>query len=251
MNTIPSLSRLLDTKLLVEVVAGEVTSMDNMETITVSIPTDDYNQLASQDLEFGYLRPMIKALATKINRLGNVKAKALTLPKGEMAWLCTNGSIPVVLRIVRRKQPDRHQILIHALVQPILDPKVAAILKPLASRVDEKIHKNGIILSEAAPEEGEPIRLRCDFAIPDKRYEDTYKFLRKMYLNSAVDAIIIELQRVADGNPLYATLPEFCLSEGDNAMLIDSKVPLVVVYYHYEGKGIHMFRILATAQPTK
>jgi len=65
---------------------------------------------------------MVKALADKINTLGNVRVAEIPLskiPKTQQAWLCTKGRIPVLLRVVRRTVPtDRHQILIHALVQP-------------------------------------------------------------------------------------------------------------------------------------
>jgi hypothetical protein len=64
---------------------------------------------------------MVKALAEKINTLGNVRVAAIPLsklPDTEAAYLCTKGRIPVLLRLVRRITPDRHQILIHVLVQP-------------------------------------------------------------------------------------------------------------------------------------
>jgi hypothetical protein len=115
---IPSLSRLLDTRLEVEVVDGEVTNIDNLLSVTVSIPTETFTELTGKEIENLYLRKMIDGLAHKINSLGNVKTKAIPIPQEENAWLCTKGRIPVLLRIVRRPSPDRHQILIHALVQP-------------------------------------------------------------------------------------------------------------------------------------
>lgn len=115
---VPSLSRLLDTKLEVEVVPGSVTNLTNMLNITVSIPTEDFVILTGDEIENLYLRPMVKAIAKKLNTLGNVKAGSLPLPKKEIAFNCTNGKIPVLLRVVRRYNPDRHQILIHVLVQP-------------------------------------------------------------------------------------------------------------------------------------
>lgn len=122
LREVASLSRLLDVNLSVEVVPGDVTNIDNLQTLTVSIPTEDYLKLTGEDVETLYLRPMIKALAAKINTLGNVRAAAIPLeriPKSEQAHLCTKGRIPVLLRVVRRQIPtDRHQILIHALVQP-------------------------------------------------------------------------------------------------------------------------------------
>lgn len=119
---IPSLSRLLDVHLSVEVVEGKPTNIDHLQTITVSIPTEDFVQMTGDEVETLYLRPMIKSLAEKINTLGNVRVAEIPLskiPKTEQAWLCTKGRIPVMLRVVRRTIPtDRHQILIHALVQP-------------------------------------------------------------------------------------------------------------------------------------
>ena len=122
LREIPSLSRLLDIHLEVEVVEGRPTSFNHMQTITVSIPTEDFVMLTGEEIETLYFRPMIKALAEKINTLGNVKAAEIpleTIPEEEAAFSCTNGRIPVLLRIVRRTiGTDRHQILIHALVQP-------------------------------------------------------------------------------------------------------------------------------------
>jgi hypothetical protein len=121
LREIPSLSRLLDVYLTADVVDGPVETIDNLETITVSIPSDDFVQITGDELETIYLRPMVKALAKKINKMGTVRATEIPLsklPDTEAAFLCTNGRIPVLLRIVRRVEPDRHQILIHALVQP-------------------------------------------------------------------------------------------------------------------------------------
>ena len=122
LRSIPSLSRLLDVDLEVEVVEGKPTSMKDMQNVTVSIPTEDFMKMTGDEIEALYLRPMVKALAKRINTMGNVKAAEIpldTLPEDEAAFLCTNGNIPVLLRIVRRTIPtDRHQILIHALVQP-------------------------------------------------------------------------------------------------------------------------------------
>ena len=115
---IPSLSRLLDTKLNVEVVEGEVTNIDSLLSLTISIATEDYFQLSGKEIENLYLRKMVDAIADKINCLGNVKTRAIPVPKNEVAWLCTKGRIPVLLRVVRRLNPDRYQILMHVLVQP-------------------------------------------------------------------------------------------------------------------------------------
>lgn len=115
---IPSLSRLLDTHLEVEVVPGPVTSTDDLINVTISIPTEDFIKMTGDEIETLYLRPMIKAAADKINTLGNIKVDTIPVPEKEVAFQCNNGRIPVLLRIVRRPNPDRHQILIHALVQP-------------------------------------------------------------------------------------------------------------------------------------
>ena len=119
---VPSLSRLLDVHLTVEVVEGLPTNIDDLQTITVSIPTEEFVKMTADEVEYLYLRPMVKALADKINTLGNVRVAEIPLskiPKTQQAWLCTKGRIPVLLRVVRRTVPtDRHQILIHALVQP-------------------------------------------------------------------------------------------------------------------------------------
>jgi hypothetical protein len=122
---VPSLSRLLDTVLEVEVVPGEVTSKHDLLSVTVSIPTEEFQKLAGHEVENMYLRPMTKALGKKINELGDVMCRAIPIPEKENAWNCTNGRIPVLLRIVRRPDPDRHQILIHAWVQPVGDDDVA------------------------------------------------------------------------------------------------------------------------------
>lgn len=121
LREVPSLSRLLDVSLTVDVVEGEVTNIDNLESITVTIPSADFVGITGDELEVLYLRPMVKALAEKINSLGDVRVAEIPLskiPDTEAAYLCTNGKIPVLLRLVRRVDPDRHQILIHALVQP-------------------------------------------------------------------------------------------------------------------------------------
>jgi hypothetical protein len=121
LRQIPSLSRLLDVSLTVEVVPGEVTSLFDLQSITVSIPSEEFVQITGDELELLYLRPMVKAMAEKINLLGNVRVAAIPLsklPDTEAAYLCTKGRIPVLLRLVRRTSPDRHQILIHVLVQP-------------------------------------------------------------------------------------------------------------------------------------
>jgi hypothetical protein len=99
------------------------TNIDQLQSVTVSIPTDEFKSLTGDAVESLYLRPMVKALAKKINTLGNVCTAAIPLPdtKYEMAWLCDKGRIPVLIRIVRRVQPDRHQILIHALVQSVVE----------------------------------------------------------------------------------------------------------------------------------
>lgn len=115
---VPSLSRLLDTLLEVEVVPGDVTSWENLLHVTVSIPTDDFIKLTGDEVETLYLRPLLKGLATRINQMGNVKAGDLVMPKKEIAFKCTKGRIPVVLRVIRRCEPDRHQLLMHVLVQP-------------------------------------------------------------------------------------------------------------------------------------
>ena len=115
---VPSLSRLMDTHLKVDVVAGKVTNLDNLLSITVSVPTEDFVKLTGDEIENLYLRPMVKALAEKINILGSVKVGVIPTPKKEVAFNCNNGNVPILLRVVRRKKPDRHQILIHALVQP-------------------------------------------------------------------------------------------------------------------------------------
>lgn len=122
LRSIPSLSRLLDVYLSVEVVEGAPTNIDSLQTITVSIPTDEFVKMTGAEIEQLYLRPMVKALAEKINLLGNVRVAEIPLekiPKTEAAFACTKGRVPVLLRLVRRQIPnDRHQILIHALVQP-------------------------------------------------------------------------------------------------------------------------------------
>jgi hypothetical protein len=116
---VPSLSRLMDKHLNHEVVPGKMTTFDYMQSITVSIPTENYEKLLGDEVETLYLRPMVKALGEKINSFGPVRAAELPIPKGEVAWNCTNGRIPVLLRIVRRVNPDRYQILLHALVEPV------------------------------------------------------------------------------------------------------------------------------------
>lgn len=119
LREIPSLSRLLDVHLTAEVVEGKVDSLDDMLSVTVSIPTDEYHKLCGQDVELLYVRPMLKALAESINELGKVKVGVLPLPKGEAAFSCTKGKVPVMLRLVRRVTPDRYQLLMHTLVQKV------------------------------------------------------------------------------------------------------------------------------------
>lgn len=124
---IPSLSRLMDKCLDHQVVPGKLTTFDYMQSVTVSIPAEDYEKLLGDEVETLYLRKMVKALGDKINSLGPVRATELPIPKGEIAWNCTNGRIPVLLRIVRRPLPDRYQILLHALVEPVFPlPATAA-----------------------------------------------------------------------------------------------------------------------------
>lgn len=122
-RSVPSLSRLLDVHLSVDVVDGKPTNIKHLQSVTVSVPTEDWGKMTGDEVETLYLRPMLKGLADKINTLGTVRTAEIPLdrlPKEEQAWLCTNGKIPVLLRIVRRIIPtDRHQILLHALVQPV------------------------------------------------------------------------------------------------------------------------------------
>ena len=118
---ISSLSRLMDRYLDYKVRPGKPTTFDHMQSVTVSIPAEDYEKLLGDEIETLYLKPMVKALGEKINSFGPVRAAELPIPKGEMAWSCTNGRIPVLLRIVRRPDPDRYQIIIHALVEPVRD----------------------------------------------------------------------------------------------------------------------------------
>jgi len=118
---IPSLSRLMDRYLDYKVRPGKPTTFVHMQSVTVSIPAEDYEKMLGDEIENLYLRPMIKAMGEKINSLGPVYAAEMPIPEGEMAWSCTNGRIPVLLRIVRRTDPDRYQILIHALVDPVRD----------------------------------------------------------------------------------------------------------------------------------
>ncbi len=118
---IPSLSRLMDRYLDYKVRPGKPTTFDHMQSVTVSIPAADYKKLLGDEIETLYLRPMIEALGVKINSFGPVRAAELPIPKDEMAWSCTKGRIPVLLRIVRRTDPDRYQILLHALVEPTRD----------------------------------------------------------------------------------------------------------------------------------
>jgi len=118
-RNVPSLSRLLDTTLEVDVVDGPVTTMDYMQSLTVSIPTEDFIKLTGDEVENLYLRPMIRAIGKAINDMGNVKTTYLPIPENEIAFRCMKGKIPVLMRVVRRPDPDRHQILIHALVEPV------------------------------------------------------------------------------------------------------------------------------------
>jgi hypothetical protein len=111
----------MDRHLDYKVRPGKPTTFDHMQSVTVSIPANDYEKLLGDEIETLYLRPMVKALGVKINSFGPVRAAELPIPKGEMAWSCTKGRIPVLLRIVRRLNPDRYQILIHALVEPTRD----------------------------------------------------------------------------------------------------------------------------------
>jgi hypothetical protein len=120
LHEVPSLSRLLDVHLEVDVdYDTPLTSMDDMKSITVSIPTGDYMMLSGADVEKMYLRPMVEALAKEINILGTVTTRELPEPEGICAVTCTNGKIPVTLTIVRRENPDRHQLTLFALVQPV------------------------------------------------------------------------------------------------------------------------------------
>lgn len=119
---VPSLSRLLDIVLevdVVDVLEEAVTNLDNLLSLTVSIPTEDFVKMTGDEVENLYLRPMIKAIGKKINSLGDVKAGLLPIPENEIAFRCMKGKIPVLMRVVRRHNPDRHQILIHVLVEPV------------------------------------------------------------------------------------------------------------------------------------
>ncbi|MHC4704259.1 MAG: hypothetical protein ACYTFQ_27180 [Planctomycetota bacterium] len=234
LTEIPSLSRLLDTKLTVEVVEGEVTSMHNMETITISIPTADFNHLSGHDVEFGYLRPMIKALAEKINSLGDVKARALPLPEKETAWLCTQGKIPVMLRIVRREKPDRHQLLIHALVQPV-DPKPADA-NVLKQMMDDELAKLGV---EVLSCEGEPeMELRyITFDLP----KGEENWLAQGFLYPAVHSLVCEIVRHAPDKKIHTThyLDEDPkMPKHGKVEQVESQVPIQVTTVDFDG-GVH------------
>jgi len=121
-DNIPSLSRLLDIHLEVDVVEGTPSTCEHMKSLTFSLPTDEYTKLSGGEMERLYFRPIMKAIGEAINKLGPVRTAAIPLPKDEVAFQCTNGRIPVLLRVVRRSNPDRHQFLIHALVEPVCEP---------------------------------------------------------------------------------------------------------------------------------
>jgi hypothetical protein len=54
--------------------------------------------------------------------MGNVKTGKLPMPKGQVAFSCDKGKIPVMLRLVRRRSGiDRHILIISVLVEPAND----------------------------------------------------------------------------------------------------------------------------------
>lgn len=118
-NSIPSLSRYLDTELTAEVVEGEPSGRDHQLFATFTLPTEDYNNLTANKLNSLYLQPLVKAMAEKINAMGKVRTGSVPLPKDMVAFLCEKGKIPVTLVVVRKSSPDRHQFIISILVEPV------------------------------------------------------------------------------------------------------------------------------------
>jgi len=121
-DNVPSLSRLLNIHLNVEVIEGVPSTHKHMKSLTFSLPTAEYTKLSGGEMERLYFRPAMKAIGEAINEMGPVRTAEIPLPKDEVAFQCTNGRIPVLLRVVRRSSPDRHQFLIHALVEPVCEP---------------------------------------------------------------------------------------------------------------------------------
>lgn len=121
-SEMPSLSSYLDTKLTVEVVPGKVTTQDHHLFANFSMASEEVRNMPPGDLFMDYFKPLLDELAKKINVLGTVCTKALSLPDKESKVIgvrCWKGRVPVNLYIARRPDPDRHQFLIDLHVQKV------------------------------------------------------------------------------------------------------------------------------------
>ena len=120
---IPSLSTELDKHLKCEVVPGVVDTMDNRYYVTFSIHSEEYGKMTADELWLLYFKPIVKALADKINALGHpVCTRALNLPgEGEpvAGFRCWKGRVPVNVYVMRRRDPDRHQFIVDVIVKPV------------------------------------------------------------------------------------------------------------------------------------
>jgi len=125
---VPSLSPLIDKKLDeagIEIVAGRITDEVGHLFSSISITTEDYNKLTGKEIYLLYLKPMTEAAGDAIVKYADgcpLATKAHKLPGKKspiVGFRCFKGRVPVNVYILRRPDPDRHQIIIDTHVQKV------------------------------------------------------------------------------------------------------------------------------------
>ena len=123
---IPSLAPLIDKKLEeagIEVVPGKITDQSGRFFGNFSIPSDEFANMTSDEIFLLYLKPLTEKIGDRIVEYAGdwpIATKAHKLPgKKEKAigFRCFKGRIPVNVYVVRRPNPDRHQIIVETHVQ--------------------------------------------------------------------------------------------------------------------------------------
>jgi len=125
---VPSLAPIIDNALTeagIEVVPGRVDDEAGHYFGTFSIPTDDFAKLTADEVFLLYLKPMTEAIAKDIVKYANggpIATKARKLPGKKdkvIGFRCFKGRVPVNVYILRRSDPDRHQIIVDTHVQQV------------------------------------------------------------------------------------------------------------------------------------
>jgi hypothetical protein len=125
---VPSLAPIIDKALdeaSIEVVPGRVTDEAGHFFGTVSIPTDDFGKLTADEIFLLYLKPLTAAIGGAMVQYAAgypICTKARKLPGKKdkvIGFRCFKGKVPVNVYILRRPDPDRHQIIVDTHVQQV------------------------------------------------------------------------------------------------------------------------------------